>query len=593
MRAILHHLSRFSLANATWLLVAILAVPTSSRAQTSKSEPVEAFQKALDQDLDLLPDEMDPTGKEKRKELLDKREKSLKELAVKVTSLLDLAEILRGRFSEKHREMLRKDTRLREIDTAILSGMLDEFVKKINEIDSSKDTAKQSAVATLLGDMVNKNLAPELRKLIVEKVLTELNRLSKTNDPAIQTSVARAIGKIVLELRDVLGAPARLSIGATIREIQQSKSAEARLAVIDTAGSLVRVFNSKPGEESDQPVIPFKGDLDGLIPLTPILFVGLQDADADVRARSLEVLYRLNSLFNKDRQVFIPQSRPGVAPREFKMENLTDSYIKQDEVYRKTLLDPNAEVRLVSLQTLEELAQLNAYVRERVLNLQDSKPSEHPDTFLEPFLVKMTPEVVANLTHPNYRVRLAASQVIESRGNQARQPAAALVPRMDDGNLFVRWAAARALGRLSQPTIKGAVEGLGKLLSDDDLSVRMAAATSLEALGKEGRDATPELLTVVNAGDADFREVALRALGVVGPFANAAPLIPEKRNQIIVPVIAKELSHPDVRVRRAAAQALTRFGASSAVYAGKELKAALDDEDADVRRYATEALLVK
>jgi HEAT repeat protein len=285
-----------------------------------------------------------------------------------------------------------------------------------------------------------------------------------------------------------------------------------------------------------------------------------------------------------------------IGQRDPKMEALkqmTDAYLKGGDVFRRALTDPDNDIRLIALKTLEELAQLNGIVRERVLNAQEKKPGEGSDLFLEPFLVKMTPEVVTNLTNDRYQVRLAATQVLESRGPQARPVAGSVVSRLGDPNLFVRWAAARILGRLSKPTINGAVDGLAKLLCDEDLSVRIAAANAIEALGIEARGAAPALLKVVNRGDADFREAAARALGVVGPYADTPPLTGENRAALIVPALAKELSNPDARVRRAAAQALGRFGADAEKYAAKELKAALADEDAEVRRNATEALLAK
>jgi HEAT repeat protein len=447
--------------------------------------------------------------------------------------------------------------------------------------------------------MVNKNLEPDQRALIgrvvVRDLIPELAVLADRDDaaPDVLSSVAQSIGNIVLELRDSLTDRAREVIRSTISKIQKSKSAEARRAVIQTAGALVRIYNPEVGEESIQPIIAKREDMLSLLPLTPILFEGLRDSDVTVRRGALDVLYRLDSLLNKDRLVLLPEVRDA----ELKsLKPMTDSYLNNGEVFRKAVAEGDAATRLIGMQTLEELAQLTEAVRERLDLLgvkKVEKSEEPPPIFLDPFLNRMTADVVSNLTHPKYQVRLAALQVLESRGPRARPVAASVVARLSDENLFVRWAAARLLGRLTQPAVKGAVDGLAKLLSDEDLSVRMASANAIEALGVEGAEASPALLNVVNKGDAEFREAALRALGVVGPHANVAPLTVEKRAQLIVPAIAKELSNPDPRVRRAAASALGRFGAAAAQYAGKELNAALGDEDSEVRRSATEALLAK
>jgi len=189
------------------------------------------------------------------------------------------------------------------------------------------------------------------------------------------------------------------------------------------------------------------------------------------------------------------------------------------------------------------------------------------------------PNILRNLTNPDPQVRLLAVEILENLGPDARPQIPPLVGRLADPNLFVRWAASRALGRINGDPLPGEIEALARLVTDCDLSVRLSAASTLESFGPQAGAAVPDLVAAVNSGDAEFRVAVLQALGAIrkdGPRA--------------VPAMARELKNPDRRVRRAAALAIRAYGADAA-YAEDALRQALRDVDADVRRFASEALL--
>jgi HEAT repeat protein len=599
-----------------------LASPPPATAQADKRDPVEVFRDALDMDLDNLPPEDDEKRAATRKNILDFREKTLTELASKIVTLRDLSRALRTQISAALRDKKNKDLRLLEIHRAVFGGMLKRFVVSFKKDAGSKDVLTQRATATLAGDLA-RNDDPDLRSLIgkavVDDLIPELAHLGESPDPGVQIGVARSMGVIVLELKDVLTPNANEQIRTTILKIQKAGSPGPRRAVIDTTGDLVRLFNPGVGEERNVPKIPLRGDLISLLNLTPILFNGLADQDQETRAKAINVLSRLINLLARDRQILIltPLLSPPPAGRKPTEEEI--AYIKENQAelrkeldalrpkfesfrtqtgaLEKVLLDPDREMRLAALHTLEDLATVQNYVRERFISLPKDMKDEKPDaipagTYLTPMFEKVRPDLIRNLNDPNPKVRLAAAQVFENLGPAARPSSDAIVQRLGDPNPFVRWVAARTLGRLSNPVVSGAVAGLARVLRDPDLSVRIAAANALEALGSEAGAAVPALLASANRGDADYREAALKALGATAPYVPATVIPPEKRGSTIVPVLARELTNPEVTVRRAAARALGQVG-SIALLAIDALKKALNDEDSEVRRYASEALLPK
>jgi HEAT repeat protein len=157
----------------------------------------------------------------------------------------------------------------------------------------------------------------------------------------------------------------------------------------------------------------------------------------------------------------------------------------------------------------------------------------------------------------------------------------ALVEALSDRDRFVRWAAARTLGRIGPAARpEPATLGLAKLLSDPDLDVRMAAATTLEVYGPRAAKAIPAVVAATQTGDAEIRQAAMRAL----------PSIDTKGQPDTIGALIKALANPDARVRQTAAETLGKFG-SAARSARPALAEALNDDDPEVRRAASEALV--
>jgi HEAT repeat protein len=191
--------------------------------------------------------------------------------------------------------------------------------------------------------------------------------------------------------------------------------------------------------------------------------------------------------------------------------------------------------------------------------------------------------MIENLKHPDYRVRLAAVDTLETFGKQAEAAIPALVAALRDTNKFVRWSSARTLGRLSPRRADEVVPGLMRLLDDrEDPSVRIAALKALELYGEHAKKAAPLLARIINRGDKEYIMAVLTTIQGIGTDAVLA--LPN-----VAWILSDRTQPPSVRIE--AAQTLGRFGA----LAKDQLPVLRDvmntDPDEDVRNAASTAVL--
>jgi HEAT repeat protein len=202
------------------------------------------------------------------------------------------------------------------------------------------------------------------------------------------------------------------------------------------------------------------------------------------------------------------------------------------------------------------------------------------EPYLDAALKRALAALTRGLSDRMVRVRIASLEGLEVLGARAAPAIPEIVKTAEDPNLFVRWAACRTLGALA-PHQSGTVVPVlaGRLRNEEDLSVQLAAATALQAYGKEATAAVPALLGDLQVDDDDVRLAiykALERIGVSNPEALA--------------LMARGLKDTSVLVRQEAAQALGKLGpaARSTLPA---LRAAMFDPDDDVRRAASAAVL--
>ncbi len=192
--------------------------------------------------------------------------------------------------------------------------------------------------------------------------------------------------------------------------------------------------------------------------------------------------------------------------------------------------------------------------------------------------------MIAGLSDPDFRVRLASLDVLETFGDRAVPAIDALVSKgLSDPNKFVRWASARTLGRFAPRKAKEVVPGLMRLLNDqEDMSVRITAAFALERYGPDAKEAVPLLARVINRGDKDYMIAILHTMQGIGTDAKAA-----------LPSVAWIMRNRELptSVRVEAAQTLGRFSSLAKGQMHDLRQVMVNDPNEEVRNAASSAIL--
>jgi len=196
------------------------------------------------------------------------------------------------------------------------------------------------------------------------------------------------------------------------------------------------------------------------------------------------------------------------------------------------------------------------------------------------------------LSDDDWFVRLGAAQALQGLGAPAAPAAPALIQAMKPADLIkdfrpVRCGAAMvALARIDprakdlEPAFRMVV---AKLLEDERQGSFGARATGARLLGECGAAAlstSPSLAKLLQDPDGDVRVASAEAL---------LKIAPEKQGEAALAVLVDALKHPDLLVRRRAAEALGGRGPLSRS-ALPDLRAAVQDAEPEVRRAAQEAL---
>lgn len=146
-----------------------------------------------------------------------------------------------------------------------------------------------------------------------------------------------------------------------------------------------------------------------------------------------------------------------------------------------------------------------------------------------------------------------------------------LVVALKDGNVGVRRGAAYVLGELRSDE-KDVIEGLTRLLGDEDRSVRTVAAHALGQIGVGAAAAVPRLVGLLKDTDTNVRKIAIQSLGEIrgAPHDVIRELLVQLRDQ-----------NGDVRV--AAIGAIEKFPPKDVKPFLFELKEQLRDQNPEVR----------
>src|SRR5262249_17337070 len=133
---------------------------------------------------------------------------------------------------------------------------------------------------------------------------------------------------------------------------------------------------------------------------------------------------------------------------------------------------------------------------------------------LQPGLMK----IAERLRSTNLATRQATLDFLEMMGDAAAPALPYVVEALSDYDHFVRWQAARILGKIGPVRTELSVPALARLLNPkEDPDVRDQVANTLYLYGWGARAALPALVAAVAQPDSETRESAIRALLSVGP----------------------------------------------------------------------------
>lgn len=515
----------------------------------------------------------------------------------RVAALRSLGEMRRALVLEWSPEALKS----REV-------LIDRFQTDVRAALRDGDLPTRLATATMIGELGVGGSVPDAAGLAA-LFIGDLAEIVRRGEPRISETAARSLGKIAQDTKTTVPA---------LGQLITASSPTQRLAAADALYEMLNVLIQIASTVSKQAIRVELADLarigQGVVPAAA---QGLTDESTAVRHRSIEAIHMASTIllrFIGPRQVGMDLKPEALLRERQELAPLINALITQVPALSRALSDSNVDVRRLAGRTLENMgtarellrrpsspiavpppikqgrggAEVNpdgptlgsAEVGELQLGVRQAMAQVGGDDPLLPGLRAVLPALTEAVSDPDERVRLAVIDVLETMGPEAAPALPALVRALEDRSRFVRWSAARAVGRVGPVAgASAAIPGLIRLLRDSDLDVCLAATGGLDRLGPVARDAVLPLAETVKARDAVLRMASLRALVGIGSIAVPA-----------LPAMTAALEDPDARVRRTAAESLGRFGPLARDSVGALTKA-LNDTDGDVRRAASDALL--
>jgi HEAT repeat protein len=523
--------------------------------------------------------------------LTESREQYLTKRADAVRSLGDLRRALVLQEWRPEQETASDEAAL--TDRRIRQRLVERFREDVRDRLKRGGTADRLATMSMLAEMGAsvRSAKDEDRKGVARTFAPDLVDLMKGADtPRAREMAARTLGQIFPDPEAAVPA---------LHSLLDSKVASERRAAAAGLASLTRVAGQLATKSSSAGSVQAdRGDVVQVgLRVIPVAARYLNDSDPDVRRPSAEAIQEAAlAMYNQ-----VPQTRPGESALEFEADAkemaktrddllpLMRSLADQAPVLARALASPDPEVRLHARRTFEFMGSARGRLLSRGAAVQPVRPQQADDDPLLEGLRIALPALSVGLTDPDPQARLDTVDVLESLGAAVAPVAPALVRTLADPNRFVRWAAARTLGKAAPGEAESAVPALAKLLYDPDLDVRVAAALALERYGPAAKSALPDLAQSVRGfrrfdvgapfADVEFELAVIHTIEGIGTGASPA-----------IPGLAAALSDEDARIRQAAAEALGKFG-KAALQAGPALSQALNDTNPEVRKAANDALL--
>ncbi|MGE3806613.1 MAG: HEAT repeat domain-containing protein [Gemmataceae bacterium] len=445
------------------------------------------------------------------------------------------------------------------VDRCNRTRIIDQFERSVRAMFEDPDPTTRLAAVNLVAGMGVSVRDTGSDAGLARRFSQELVEQCGSDRLALQRAALRALGQT--HPRPDLAV-------ATLRQQQRHKNVDVRRAVAESLYQMMKLGTelstrrrSSLGIEARPAEVVELG-----VTIVPVAVLGLDDPDEHVRKFSMAAVAQSATALRGLAVHLETDSDPK------KLLPLYDALRGQGERLNMTLIDSARPVGVLARWTLEELAAAqNALVKENVIPNTGAPTWTRFKDGLE--------TLTASLEDPDVRVRRSALDVLETLGPAAAAVAPAVVRALDDEDCFVRWAAARTLGKLGPEVANQAVPALVGMLADPDADLRLAALHALEQFGPRARSAVPALIGLANDANVDIRIAAFRTVERIGHDARAA-----------LPILTLALEDDNARVRCQAARSLGAIG-PQATGSLKSLYRALNDTDADVRNAASQALI--
>jgi HEAT repeat protein len=478
-------------------------------------------------------------------------------------------------------------------------GIARDFEKALGEALDKGDRTRRCAAVTLFADMTSSQprgpQPPQLDPLVaavLARLLEKVAALARSDDAEVREAVARALGRTALEPSKAV-APLEKLLGDEKRAV--------KWAAAEALARQARGGDLRPGELGLRER-SIDTNLAVYAAVVPVAVKGLDDADDKVSRPSAEAIKQsaagvrgavrgMEQNFGPGR-IPAPRPFPGKPPPEdvepvavprLLFPEAVGALAKVATATRPLLNSKDAERRVQGCQVLEAIAAARA----QMLRTAKGVPAKTFGGEGDPLLAGLretVKDLAACADHENVEVRLAALYVLEELGPQAAPAVEAAAKAMAHDDSFVRWAAARVLGKMAPEKADKAVPALAARANDDNGDVRITALAALQRYKADARRAVKEVSEALKRDDEQTRLWAVRVLAAVGP---------EGRAETTIPLIGA-LKMKEPAVRRIAVTALAKFDKpdkDTAAALRAALRAALADDDGEVRRTASEALL--
>jgi HEAT repeat protein len=532
------------------------AQPPPREDKGAPGDPVEGLREALGRFV--------PFGQD---EAIRAHAKALQERAVAVRSLNDLARALALPGWQN------RNPAVAQVQRDTYRGLVSKFEKAVKQASTHKDAAVRAALANLIARLAeadsSRGPGPDPLQQLLAKMAPDLARLAQTDDTVQAVAAARMLGK--------LGQVSDAAVPALADLLSSSKEPLARRAAARALGDLT---SAAPLPDGSFPDARQRRRLDPRLVarVVPAVAGGLGDKDAEVRRLSSDALARAALALRQESPV--PQGFPGEDARFTRQQQvlapLVEALGKHLSAVGRCLEDDEPAVRVAACRALENAGD----ARQALLRLTDR--SQPPKAGRDPWAMSLralAQKLEKNLAHKEVRVKLAALYALESFADAAAPASDGVLAALKDDDAFVRWGAVRALGKMAPHAADKAVPLLAERLADENEDVCLTAALVLRRYGPKAKPAVPALGRLIGKGKTALRVRAIEAVAAIGEAKGA------------LPALLEALAGADVEVRRSAARALTRIAPEDDKEVMKALRAALSDEDDQVRDAASAALL--